>query len=216
MSPNTNMNSSFRGTDLMATICLARQGKLCRCGTCTSSFISTATTVSDVSTTCPPSEISDCENSQDFENPSRVRCQPLQAFPTTTTIVEPVYDNQDDEASTGEFAGPDGRHRSPSPNLFNLPLSRSQSLARTDSVSSAVSNRTVCSPRINSLKRKEIVVSNAIANRYDEKPVTLLPPLPASVRSIRARRLGPARSDYNITPTPAIPLGRPKNRRRFD
>ncbi|CAE6485735.1 unnamed protein product, partial [Rhizoctonia solani] len=62
---NNNMRSLRRGGT--TSICLARQGKPCRCTTCSSSFASTATTVSDVSTTCPPSEIDDRESVQDFE-----------------------------------------------------------------------------------------------------------------------------------------------------
>ncbi|KAG8684637.1 hypothetical protein FRC11_011812, partial [Ceratobasidium sp. 423] len=215
---NRTKPSPLRRAD--TAVCVARQGKLCRCSTCTSSFVSTvstATTVSDVSTTCPPSDIGD--SSQDFESPGRARCQPLQAFPTNTTLVESVYDYQDNEASAGEFVGPDGRYMSFSQNPLNFPLSRTQtlqSLGRTDSMSSVASDRTVCPQKGNALQRNESVVSSVTVDDYEyEEPATFLPPLPTSVRSVRAQPLGPTRSDYNLTPTPAIPLGRPADRRRF-
>ncbi|KAL5633101.1 hypothetical protein ACGC1H_003555 [Rhizoctonia solani] len=216
MSSNITMRSSLRRTETTTTICLAPQGKLCRCGNCNLSFVSTTSIVSDVSTTCPPSDIDDTENYQDLETPRRARCQPLQAFPSNTTIVEPAYVFQDNEASVGEFAGPNGPYRSPTQNLFNLPRSRPQSFTRIDSMSSVASDRTVFPPKVNSLKRKEIISNAATDSNEDEEPATPLPPLPTPVRSLRAQRLGPTRSNYNLTPTPAFPLGRPKNRRRFD
>ncbi|EUC55668.1 hypothetical protein RSOL_126020 [Rhizoctonia solani AG-3 Rhs1AP] len=212
MSSNINMRSSLRSTEVTTTICVARQGKLCRCGTCNLSFVSTTSIVSDVSTTCPPLQIYERENCQDTESPWRARCQPLQAFPSNSTIV----DFQETGALAGGVSGPSKSYRSPNQNLFNLPRSRAQSLASTDSVSSVASDRTVCPPKINALKRKEIVSNAATNNNEDDEPSTPLPPLPAPFRSLRTQRLGPTRSNYNLTPTPAIPLGRPKNRRRFD
>ncbi|KDN47236.1 hypothetical protein RSAG8_03715, partial [Rhizoctonia solani AG-8 WAC10335] len=216
MSSNANMRSSLRRVDFTTTICVARKGKLCRCSTCTSSFAPTATTVSDVSTTCPPSEIDDREISEGLEIPSLARCQPLQAFPTATTIIESVYDYQDNEPSAGEFVGPNGGYRPPSQNSLNSSFSRVQSFPHTDSLSSVASGRAVRTPKVNAPQRNEGIVWIANVNNYEyEEPATLLPPLQAPIRSIRAQRLGTTRSDYNLTPTPAIPLGRPKERRRF-
>ncbi|EUC56022.1 hypothetical protein RSOL_155880, partial [Rhizoctonia solani AG-3 Rhs1AP] len=203
--------------------------KACRCTTCTSSFASTATTVSDVSTTCPPSEIDDRESVQDFEIPTGARCPPLQAFPTASTIIESVYDYQDNEASAGEFVGPDGRYMSPSQNPINYSFSRGQSRARTDSVSTVASDRTVVCPGANALQRNESVVSNATVDDddddnedddddddEDEEPATYTPPLSTTmVGLVPVQRIGPVRPNYNRNPAPEFPIVSLRDRRRY-
>lgn len=206
MSSNVTPRSNRRIDK--ATVCVASQGKLCRCLVCTSSFVSNHSTVSDVSTTCPPSEIDDLQAVPDFVTPrTRVRCAALQAFPTATTIAELDYHDQDNQAE--DSVGSNG-----SPSKLNSSLSPAQPLARTDSVSSVASDRTVCSPKVNALRRNESAVSTAATADDYEYEDAHLAPLP-SIQPIRAPRLSPTHSDYNITPTPIILLGRPRDRRRF-
>ncbi|CAE7226251.1 unnamed protein product, partial [Rhizoctonia solani] len=208
MSPKTNGIPLSRAST--PRMCVAPQARLCRCMTCTSSFSSTLSTISEVSTTCLPPEVDDLESAQHTETRNRPRGQPLRAFPTRATILELDDDYQDNEDSASELIDVEKHHT-----ISQIP-SRTQSLARTDSVSSVASDRTVRAPQVNALRRNESVVSNATVDDYQyEEPAEFLPPFEVRGPSTRAQCLGPTRSNYNLTPTPAIPLGRPKNRRRL-
>ncbi|CAE6370867.1 unnamed protein product [Rhizoctonia solani] len=204
-----NQSSPLRRT--RAIVCVAREGKLCGCLTCTSSFVSIISTVSDISTTYLPSEIDEREISEELKitAPSRSKYQPLRAFPTDTTVVESVCGNRDNEASTGVSIGPDKRYmsfsRSPRKSLSRARTSRS--LACIGSVSSIASDWALCSPK--ALQRTENVVTDTIGNEYEEPTRSLSAVKPRGpLVSAQLQRLGPTYSDCNLTPTPAMPLGR--------
>ncbi|KAH7326811.1 hypothetical protein B0J17DRAFT_632769 [Rhizoctonia solani] len=236
MSSNTKEFSPLRRTNITTTFCIARQGRLCRCSTCSSSFVS-VTTISEVSTTSPPSEPN--QSPQDLRTPSRARCAPLRVFANGSTNIESVYNYQDNSASAEESLGPNGCYAAPSQNPLNFPPARAPSLARSESTSSTASDQTTYTQSVKALrfnnnvssnasvakwaqkvnnapKSNESAASSATVDKYEyEEAADFLPPLQAPGPSVRAQCLAPTRSNYNLTPTPAIPLGRHMNRKRF-